>query len=186
MAAIFAYRAGYFSSGMAATAFQNASISSLSSTGDVMLSRISPDGHYLAYVSNQNGRFSLWVRQIAIASAVQIVPPGSDAIIGISFTPDGGFLDYTAVSVQGPNGRLYQVPVLGGGPRLIVDSIDTAASFSPDGSHLTYAVVDSSGSKVQIIIMFLMLSRPALIQPQMKVQMPQVMMPMMPCTTPPS
>jgi eukaryotic-like serine/threonine-protein kinase len=152
MAAIFAYRAGYFSSGMAATAFQNASISSLSSTGDVMLSRISPDGHYLAYVSNQNGRFSLWVRQIAIASAVQIVPPGSDAIIGISFTPDGGFLDYTAVSVQGPNGRLYQVPVLGGGPRLIVDSIDTAASFSPDGSHLTYAVVDSSGSKVQIII----------------------------------
>jgi serine/threonine protein kinase len=62
---IFAYRAGVFSSGMAATAFQNATISSLSSTGDVMLSRISPDGHYLAYVSNKNGRFSLWVRQIS-------------------------------------------------------------------------------------------------------------------------
>ena len=149
---IFAYRAGYFSSGMAATAFQNASISSLSSTGDVMRSRISPDGHYLAYVSNQNGRFSLWVRQIAIASAVQIVPPGNDDIIGVSFTPDGGFLDYTALSVQGPNGRLYQVPVLGGGPRLLLDSIDTAVSFSPDGSQMTYAVVNNAGGKIQIMV----------------------------------
>jgi eukaryotic-like serine/threonine-protein kinase len=149
---IFAYRSGFFSSGMAATAFQNASISSLSSTGDVMLSRISPDGHYLAYVSNQHGRFSVWVRQIAIASAVQIVPPGNDSIIGISFTPDGGFLDYTALSVEGPHGRLYQVPVLGGGPRLLLDSIDTAASFSPDGSQLAYAVVDNSASKVQIMV----------------------------------
>ena len=149
---IFAYHAGYFSSGMAATAFQNASISSLSSTGDVMLSRISPDGHYLAYASNHNGRFSLWVRQIAIASAVQIVPPGNDNIIGVSFSPDGGFLDYTALSVQGPNGRLYQVPVLGGEPRLLLDSIDTAVSFSPDGSQMTYAVVDSAASKVQIIV----------------------------------
>jgi eukaryotic-like serine/threonine-protein kinase len=151
-AGIFAYRSGFFSSGMAATAFQSASISSLTSTGDVMLSRISPDGHYLAYVSNQHGRFSLWVRQIAIASAVQIVPPGNDGIIGISFTPDGGFLDYTAMSVEGPHGRLYQVPVLGGGPRLLLDSTDTAASFSPDGSRLTYAVVDNSASKVQIMV----------------------------------
>jgi serine/threonine protein kinase/WD40 repeat protein len=150
--AIFAYRAGFFSSGMAATAFQNASISSLSSTGDVMRSRISPDGHYLAYVSNQNGRFSLWVRQIAIASAVQIVPPGNDDIIGVSFTPDGGFLDYTTMSVQGPNGRLYQVPVLGGGPRLLLDSIDTAVSFSPDGSQMTYAVVNNSVSKIQVMV----------------------------------
>jgi serine/threonine protein kinase len=151
-AAFFAYRAGYFSSGMAATAFQNASISSLSSTGDVMLSCISPDGHYLAYVSNQSGRFSLWVRQIPIASAVQIVPPGSDNISGISFTPDGGFLDYTALSVEGPHGRLYQVPVLGGEPRLLLDSIDTTASFSPDGSQMTYAIVDNSTSKVQIMV----------------------------------
>lgn len=152
VAASFAYRAGFFSSGMAVTAFQNASISSLSSTGDVMLSRISPDGHYLAYVSNQNGRFSLWVRQIAIASAVQIVPPGNDNIIGASFTPDGGFLEYTVLSVQGPNGRLYQVPVLGGGPRLLLDRIDTTVSFSPDGSQMTYAVVDNSASKVQIMV----------------------------------
>src|SRR5690242_7798520 len=95
VAGILAYRAGVFSSGMAATAFQNANISSLSSTGDVMLSRISPDGHYLAYVSNQDGRFSLWVRQIATPSAVQVVSAQEELIGNVSFTPDGDFIDYT-------------------------------------------------------------------------------------------
>ena len=56
--------------------------------------RISPDGRYLAYVSNQHGRYSLWIRQIATASAVETVPAGSDTIIDFTFTSDGAFLDY--------------------------------------------------------------------------------------------
>lgn len=152
IAAFVAYRVGFFSSGMAATAFQNATISSLSSTGDVMLSRISPDGHYLAYVSNQNGRFSLWVRQIATASAVQIVAPGEQNLTSITFTPDGGFLDYTANPVDRANGTLYQIPVLGGTPRLLLDKVDSGVSFSADGGELTYAMVDAPTSKVQIMI----------------------------------
>src|SRR5581483_5749547 len=152
VAAFIAYRAGVFSSGMAATAFQNATISSLSSTGDVMLSRISPDGHYLAYVSNRNGRYSLWVRQIATASAVQIVAPGDPQITSMSFTPDGGFLDYTAQPVDRTNSTLYQIPVLGGRPRLLLDKVDTGVSYSPDGTELTYAVVDIPTSKVQIMV----------------------------------
>src|SRR5581483_7585675 len=147
-----AYRVGFFSSSMAATAFQNAAISSLSSTGDVMVSRISPDGHYLAYVSSQNGRYSLWVRQIATASAVQIVAPAEQQITSMSFTPDGGFLDYTAQPVNRANGTLYQIPVLGGTPRLLLDKVDTGVSFSPDGDQLTYAVVDVPTSKVQIMV----------------------------------
>lgn len=152
MAGVFAYRAGYFSSGMAETAFQNASISSLSSTGDVMLSHISPDAHYLAYVSNQNGRFSLWVRQIATSSAVQVVAPTERTITAVSFTPDGGFLDYAAGSVDLAHGKLYQIPVLGGTPRLLLDKVDTGVSFSPDGSQMTYAVQDIPSGKVQIML----------------------------------
>ena len=151
-AAIIASRAGYFSSGMAATALQNATISSLSSTGDVMLSRISPDGHYLAYVSNQNGRFSLWVRQIATASAVQIVAPAEQSITSVSFTPDGSFIDYAAGSVELAHPKLYQIPVLGGSPRLLLDQADTSVSFSPDGSQMAYAVVDAPTSQVRIMI----------------------------------
>jgi serine/threonine protein kinase/Tol biopolymer transport system component len=151
-ALILAYHAGFFSAGMAATAFQNATISSLSSTGDVMLSRISPDGHYLAYVSNQNGRFSLWVRQVAAASAVQIVPPGDDTIGNVTFTPDGAFLDYTVTSVETQNGKLYQIPVLGGNPRLLVDKTDTAVTYSPDGSQMAYALFDPQSNEIRVMV----------------------------------
>jgi serine/threonine protein kinase len=149
---IISYRAGFFSSGMAATAFQNATISSLSSTGDVMVSRISPDGHYLAYVSSKNGRFSLWVRQIATPSAVQVVSAQEEILSNVSFTPDGGFIDYTKSSVEGADGALYQVPVLGGTPRLLLDKVDTAVSFSPDGSQMTYAVQDVRTNKINIMV----------------------------------
>jgi eukaryotic-like serine/threonine-protein kinase len=149
---IFVYHAGVFSSGMATTAFQNATISSLSSTGDVMLSRISPDGHYLAYVSSKNGRFSLWVRQIATPSAVQVVAAREELIGNVSFTPDGGFIDYTTSSVAGSDGTLYQVPVLGGTPRLLLDKVDTAVSFSPDGKQMTYAVQNAQTSRIEVMM----------------------------------
>jgi len=151
-AGIFAYRAEVFSSRMAASAFQNATISSLSSTGDVMMSRISPDGHYLAYVSNQHGRFSLWVRQIATPSAVQVVAAREELIGNVSFTPDGGFIDYTTSSVAGSDGTLYQVPVLGGTPRLLLDKVDTAVSFSPDGMQMTYGLQDVQAGKINIMV----------------------------------
>src|SRR5579884_4262283 len=128
VAGIFAYRSGFFSSGMAASAFQNASISSLSSTGDVMSSRISPDGHYLAYVSNQNGRFSLWMRQIAAASAVQIVPATDDTLNDLTFAPDGAFLNYAVTPASGSHGQIFQIPVLGGTPRLLLSQSDTPVS----------------------------------------------------------
>ena len=148
-----AYFIGEVSSvaGLAETGFQNLNISSLSSSGDVTLARISPDGRYLAYVSNQHGRYSLWVRQIATASAVQTVSPSTDTIIDATFTPDGSFLDYAVFTGQDQNGKLYQIPVLGGTPRLLLDKTDTGVSFSPDGSQMAYAVLDIQSSQVQVM-----------------------------------
>jgi len=146
------YRRGFFRGGLAETGFQNLTISSLSSSGDVILARISPDGRYLAYISNQHGKFSLWVRQIAIASAVQTVPPSTDTIFDVTFTPDGGFLDYALFNGQSPHGKVYQIPLLGGTPRLLFDQADTGVSFSPDGAQMTYALLDIQSSEVQVMI----------------------------------
>ena len=146
------YWRGAFHSGMAATAFQNPSISSLTSSGDVIQARISPDARYLAYVSNQHGQFSLWVRQIAINSAVQIIPPSNRAISDIAFTPDGNFLDYTISANGEPSAKLYQVPVLGGTPRRLLDSAYGTITFSPDGSSMAYTSLDLGTNEVALMI----------------------------------
>jgi Tol biopolymer transport system component len=94
----------------------------------------------------------VWVRQIAIPSAVEVVPPGTDYIIALTFTPDGSFLDYTAETVQRANGRVFQVPVLGGTPRLLVDHVDTGVSFSPDASRMTFATINIETSQIDVSI----------------------------------
>ena len=146
------YWRGAFHSGMAATVFQNPSISILTSSGDVIQARISPDARYLAYVSNQHGKFSLWVRQIAINSAVQIIPPSNNAINDIAFTPDGNFLDY-AISANGEaSAKLYQIPVLGGTPRRLLDSSNGTITFSPDGSSMAYTSLDVAANEISLMV----------------------------------
>jgi serine/threonine protein kinase len=146
------YWRGTFHFGMAATAFQNPSISILTSSGDVIQARISPDARYLAYVSNQHGQFSLWVRQIAINSAVQIIPPSNRAISDIAFTPDGNFLDYTISANGEASAKLYQIPVLGGTPRRLLDSSNGTITFSPDGSSMAYTSLDLATNEVALMI----------------------------------
>jgi Tol biopolymer transport system component/predicted Ser/Thr protein kinase len=136
------YWRGFFRSGLAKTAFQNPEIFGLTSSGDVASVRISPDGRYVAYVSEARGRYSLWVRQMAIASAVQIVPPGVDAFWGLTFTPDGNFLDYASGGTNDTEGKVYQIPVFGGTPRRLLDRAGTGVSYSPDGRQMAYAVFD--------------------------------------------
>jgi serine/threonine protein kinase/Tol biopolymer transport system component len=142
----------FFRAGMAATAFQNPAISSLTSSGDVVAVRISPDGRYLAYISTARGRYSLWVRQMDIASAIQILPPGPNQIFDLTFTRDGNFLVYASSGTNDISAKVYEVPVLGGTPRLILDSSDTGVSFSPDGRQMVYQTLDSPSGEGRLML----------------------------------
>ena len=133
-------------------AFLSPHISSVTSSGDVVIVRISPDGRYLAYTARKNGKFSLWVRQIAVANPVLIVPPSPDRIIDAAFTPDGSYLDYTRITTNQTGGTVYQVPILGGTPRVLVQGSSGVITFSPDGQHMAYASDDLPSGSARLFI----------------------------------
>src|SRR5437763_3726147 len=109
-------------------------------SGKVANATISPDGKYVAYSAlDDAGQTSLWVKYVATSSNVQIVPPaGPDVIFGQStFSPDGNYIYYLRNERGRVSGVLYQVPVLGGTSRKVLENV-SRISFSPDGKRFAF------------------------------------------------
>ncbi len=118
---------------------QNMQITKLTDSGKAGPVAISPDGRYIVYVLIDGEQQSLWVRNVASKSDVQILPPDSLGIVGVAFSPDGNYVDF----VRADKGTelynyLYTMPVLGGTPRQIIRDIDSIPNFSPDGTQFAY------------------------------------------------
>jgi serine/threonine protein kinase len=111
----------------------------LTTSGSVSLAAISPDGRYVVHVKGSDEEPSLWVRQTATTSDVQIVPPAPIVYDGLAFSPDGNYVYYnTYKSPGGGLATLYRIPVLGGPPTIVLADVDSAVAFSPDGRSVTF------------------------------------------------
>jgi Tol biopolymer transport system component len=74
---------------------------------------------------------------VATSSNVQILPPVEGGYSGITFSTDGSYLYYIIAERNQPN-KLYQVPVLGGTPRKLIEDALGPVTFSPDGARLAF------------------------------------------------
>jgi serine/threonine protein kinase/Tol biopolymer transport system component len=137
--------------GIASEGFRHPSIARLSSSGDLHVAGISRDGRYIAYVSVKKGRYSLWVRQTAVANAVEIIAPQPYEISGLTFIPDGNYLDYTLWEDE-QAGRIYQIPVLGGPPRRLTTNSFSEVTFAPDGSQMAFARIGNAGTEADLVV----------------------------------
>jgi eukaryotic-like serine/threonine-protein kinase len=145
------YRKQFWHRGLAENAYHDLKISSLTVSGDVFTSQISPDGKYLAYISTAEGKCSLWVRQIETSSAVQILPATADVLWAPTFSPDANYVDYLIFRDR-LHGSIYTIPTLGGTPRLLIETADSAISFSPDGTQVAYVILEQSTRELKIML----------------------------------
>lgn len=114
-------------------------ITALTSYGDVIDAIISPDAKYLAFVRSDQGRQSLWVRQLRGTNPIQLVAAQPVSYYGMSFAPDSASLYYVVRGPEPlayPSGMLFQIPALGGAPRRLGAVFDHYPAVSPDGTTL--------------------------------------------------
>jgi len=128
-------------------------ITRLTTNGKTENAAISPDGKTVVYVLREGGQRSLWIRQVATNSNVQIVAAAEISIGRQTFSPDGNYVYYQAQDKENPTGALYQVPSLGGSPRKILANIGSPITFSPDGSRIAFVRNDNAASGEDQLIM---------------------------------
>ena len=111
----------------------------LTDSGKAAQVAISPDGHFVVYVLREGEQQSLWVRNVATKSDVQVLSPEVVQFVGVTFSPDGNYIYFVRSDKSTSNYRyLYVMPVLGGSARQLIRDVDTPIDFSPDGKQFVF------------------------------------------------
>ncbi len=134
--------------------FERFDVTKLTTTGNATMAGMSPDGKYVAYITNEGGKSSLWLRQVAINSNAQLIPPREGRYFGVAFSPDGNFIYFAyASSDRNDAAQVYRLPVLGiGAVATRIDRTDGLPSLSNDQKRLAFIRFDRVNEKDELIV----------------------------------
>jgi Tol biopolymer transport system component len=114
---------------------------------------ISPDGKWIAYLSNARGPTDVWVRFLSGGEPVNLTASTALEIQsrtdlgGLAISPDGALIAFDAGATKGtpaPQFDAWVIPApLGGVPRKVV-GLGRALRWSPDGSQIAFVRPGSS------------------------------------------
>jgi Tol biopolymer transport system component len=106
---------------------------------------VSRDGHFVAFLSDRDGKMDVWVTQLGSGqfhnltrgSAPELVNP---SVRTLGFSPDSSFVTFWVRKQDGSTGSdisIWAVPTLGGQPKPYLEGV-AEFDWSRDGSRLAY------------------------------------------------
>jgi eukaryotic-like serine/threonine-protein kinase len=119
--------------------FERFTIENVSNNGHIPQAAISPDGKYLLQALEEKGLQSLWLHHIPTGANKEVVEPAAVSYSGLTFSPDGNYIYFVGrEEKEEAYAQLYDAPVLGGTPKVLIKDVDSPISFSPDGQHFVF------------------------------------------------
>ena len=134
--------------------FQSFNATQITNSGHALAAAISPDGKYIVSAINENGKQSLWLRNVPSGSNTQVLEPSVFGLLSPVFSIDGSYIYYRkAVDATDSDFQMYRMPVLGGPSQLIVKDVDAGPALSPDGKQMAYARAnDPDAGKYRLLL----------------------------------
>jgi len=100
---------------------------------------ITPDGKYVAYTNESGGKQSIWLRQLATAENIQIVPPSESQYLGLAISHDGNSLYFARRDrAEAHTSGVYRVMTFGGIPVKVADRTEGWIDVSPDDKQISF------------------------------------------------
>src|SRR5205823_13414628 len=103
---------------------------------------ISPDGKFVAFLSDRDGQFDIWLSQVGsgyfrnLTADIPALQPIGPTFRKFGFSGDGAEIWLSPET--GPSMAQMIMPLMGGTPRAFLDKGATAPSWSPDGARVAY------------------------------------------------
>ena len=101
---------------------------------------ISPDGGFVAYVSDRSGKDELWLQQVGGGDPIQLTH-SNESVSFPSFFPDGKRIVYVTTSADNRKSTIEVISALGGDSQVLIQSgriVNWDPILSPDGRQIAY------------------------------------------------
>ena len=132
---------------------QNARLSRLTTNGIAERAVISPDGRLVAYTLRNEGKASVWVRNMESGRSYEIAGPFSGLVSSLEFTHEGADVAFGALPVNDAGGgNVHIVPAEGGALRTALTGIPLPVGTSPDETRFAYYRVDPESGADQLVV----------------------------------
>lgn len=126
----------------------------ITDTGKVHHAVISPDGKYVAYTNEVNGRQSLWLRQISTGGNMEILEATDLPFFGLTFSHDSENIFYTRREFgQDTQPAIFTISIFGGPPTKIVDESQGKIGLMPDNKGIIFVRYDKGSHDQNKLIM---------------------------------
>ena len=124
---------------------------SLTTSGKVRGAAISPDGERLVYAIDEGWGQSLILKELKSAIETRVASAQSIEYRGLTFSPDGRWINYFKAAADSDSGGVYRVAARGGSeqPLPIANAI-SSISFSPNGKSLAAIRKNDAGSETSL------------------------------------
>jgi serine/threonine protein kinase/Tol biopolymer transport system component len=134
--------------------FGRVEVTKLTTNGNALLGAISPDGKYVAYVTGESGKQSLWLRQVDINSNAQLIAPRDGRYLGVAFSPDGNYVYFGyAESGRNDSTQIYRLPVLGiGAAAMKIELQEGLPALAHDHKRIAFIRFDRANQNDLLIV----------------------------------
>jgi len=114
---------------------------------------ISPDGNYFVYNEVSGETVRMYLQQVGQPSRTEIASFKDKAVYAKTFSPDGKFIYFHALTFGERLTWLYRIPTMGGSePTRLLHHVSGPISFSPDGKEFVFVRLDDVTGRSSLIV----------------------------------